>query len=190
MDRLEVINEALLKAGLPLAADLSDCDWNAQAIYEAVVTRLLRAHAWSFAMRLATLNQTTAPTFGFKYAYHLPDDCLKVIDVHCFNDLRSPKARYIVQGKRLLCNVMPCNCRYVGTELEPETWNNDFAEAVSCKIAMEIVALSGQNMGIIPQLAQLYNLALANAEAADARECTERVPIDQSLIVARTAERQ
>ena len=42
-DKLEVINNALMKIGLPLAASLEDCDWNAATVYDLVVEQILRS---------------------------------------------------------------------------------------------------------------------------------------------------
>ena len=49
MTKLEIVNNALMKCGLPLAASLDDCDWNVQAIFEGVAGEVLRCHPWNFA---------------------------------------------------------------------------------------------------------------------------------------------
>ncbi len=48
-NKLEVINNALMKIGLPLAASLEDCDWNAATVYDLVVEQILRSFNWGFA---------------------------------------------------------------------------------------------------------------------------------------------
>lgn len=186
MDRLQVINRALLKAGLPVSAILKDTDWNANLVYEDVATEILRGHPWGFAQKYATLAASVAgPEFGWDYAYSLPEDCMRVIDVHCQNDLRSPKCRYILAGEALYSNASPCHLRYVRRELDPDRWPPDFLDAVACRIAMEIIGLSGNNMGLVPQLTQLYNISLNTAQLIDAREGTERVPLPESLYASR-----
>lgn len=108
MTLLDVINAALLKVGLPLAATLEDCDWNARFVFDNVVNRLLRGYAWGFAQKLAVLNpMPNDPCFAYKYRYQLPDDNLRVVDVHNCQNLRSPKATYMMEGKFLLTNVSP-----------------------------------------------------------------------------------
>lgn len=191
MDRLGVINFALLKAGMPLAAALDDCDWNAGFVFENIAEQALRAHAWGFAQKFAVLARSVEePAFGFNYAYNLPDDCLKVVDARCAHDLRSPKARYVLRGKRIYTNASPCNCRYIFREYDPGNWPPDFTDAVATRIAAEIIGLSGQRMSLVPQLLQIYQLSLTQAMAADAREETERVPMDDSLFEGRRGEGQ
>ena len=176
-DRLSVINAALMKVGLPLAADVNDCDWNASTIYEAVA---------EFATRFAVLTRSAAePAFGFRYAYAMPSGCLRVVDVRCGEDLRSPKARFVVSGKLVYANVSPCNARYVARELDPADWPTDFADAVAARIAAEIANLSAQTMSMTPGLIQLYQLSLAQAQSIDATETTERVPLDESILRTR-----
>lgn len=184
--KLSIINAALMKVGLPLAADLSDCDWNAGSIYDAVAEQVLRSFPWGFATRFAVLARDIAdPAFGFRHAYAMPPDCLRVVDVRCGEDLRSPRARFVVSGKLIYANVSPCNARYVARDKDPANWPTDFADAVAARIAAEIANLSAQTMSMTPNLIQLYQLSLAQAQAVDATETTERVPLDESILAAR-----
>lgn len=185
MDKLTIINKALLKCGLPLAAAVKDCDWNASLIYDSCARELLRGFSWGFAQNFVSIAQAGVPAHGFDHAYQLPADCLRVVDVHCVFDLRSPKARYVIQGKRLLTNVAPCYLRYISSSYGCESWPDDFCDALASRIAMEIAPLSGQNMSMTSQLAQLAQLALANAQATDARENAERVPLDHNILMSR-----
>ena len=96
MDRLSVINAALMKCGLPLAAALNDTDWGAAERFDAATEQLLRAHAWNFATRYATLSKQGTPEHGYTQAYQVPADCLRVLDVRPGEDARSPQARFSV----------------------------------------------------------------------------------------------
>ncbi len=184
--KLDVINAALMKVGLPLAADVNDCDWNASVMYEAAAEQALRSFPWGFATRFAAAQPTAAvPAFGFRYAFAMPEDCLRVVDVRCTEDLRTPRARFVVSGRHIYANVSPCNCRYVARITDPARWPTDFADAVACRIAAEIAALSAQSAGMTAGLIRLYQLSLAQAQAVDATETTERVPLDESLLAGR-----
>lgn len=186
MDKLWIINSALMKTGLPLAASLDDCDWNANYIYDNCTEQVLRSFAWGFAQKFASLpRESSEPQFAYKYYYRVPDDCLRLIDVHCQQSLRSPKARFSQQGKLIATNVSPCYLRYVARQLNPEDWPPDFADAVACLIATQIAALSAEKAGLVPHLLQYYQLALTQAQLSDARENTERVPLDSSIYAAR-----
>lgn len=190
MTKLDVINNALLKAGLPFAATQGDEDWNALFVFDKVVGEILRGYGWGFASKYAALNMDAgAPVHGFKYSYSLPADCIRMIDVHCQTDLRSPKARYKIAGRKLLTNASPCYVRYVSDDAakdeEIDSWPMDFMDAVAFRIALEITTLSGENMAVVPQLTQQYQISLGTAQLNDARESMERVPLEGSIQAAR-----
>lgn len=188
MDKLTLVNKALLKVGLPLAAALNDCDWNAAMVFDAASEEVFRSFTWNFAQKYVSLGQGSAPGHGYDFSYPLPADCARVIDVHCQHDLRSPRARRSVVGKQLYTNVSPCNLRYVSKATPIADWPADFCDAVAARIALEIAPLSTQSASMVPQLMQLYQLALATAQAADARETTERIPHDVNIWAARAGE--
>lgn len=186
MDRLGVINRALMKVALPLAATLQDCDWNANLVFEDCTTEVLREHSWSFAQRLAVLEMLPdTPAFGFRYAYKMPEDCVHMTDVRAQGDIRAPKAKMVTQGRRVLTNASPCYARYTAKDLDPDNWPSDFTDATACRIAWEIAALSAEKLSLIPSLVQLYQRALNIAMKNDAREETTRVPPDESLYSVR-----
>lgn len=186
MDKLAVINAALMKCGLPPAASPQDVDWGASTRFDDVAEQLLRAHPWSFATAHATLGQTEAPAHGYRYAYTLPDDCLRVIDARPAEDLRAPQARFSVVGNLLFTNATPCNLRYVRRLTDPSGWTPDFADAVATRLAAEIAPLAAQSFGLGASLLQLAQIAFQQAQASDAAEHSERLPLGSSYILARS----
>ena len=185
--KLEILNNGLMKCGLPLAASLTDADWNASVIFDTVAKQALRSFPWGFATKYVKLTPSTAaPAHGFAYSYSMPQTCLRVLDVRAADDLRAPKARFSISGRLIYANVTPCHVRYVedvsGT---PDVWPDDFADAVSCKIAAEIANLSAQTATMTPGLLQMYQLSLAQAQAIDSTETNERVPLDESILATR-----
>ncbi len=185
MDKLGIINLALLKCALPLAANLEDCDYNASVIFDNVAEQNLNLHAWGFAQKFAVLATASSSPMGYAYAYLKPADCVRIIDVRQANDLRAPKARFSSEGSLVYSNARPCYARYVWLCLNPALWPSDFSDAVATQIAYEIAGLSGEKIALVPQLYQLYSASIARAMANDAREETERVPLDESLYAGR-----
>lgn len=186
MDKLGVINLALMKCGLPLAASLEDCDYNAATIFEIIAEQNLKMHAWGFAQKYAVMDQALAPpAHGFSYAYLIPADCLKFVDCRASADLRAPRARYARSGGQIFTNVKPCYARYVFLQNDPEFWPADFTDAAAAHIACQIAPLSAERASLAPQLFQFYQAAIAQAMLNDAREETERVPLDESLYASR-----
>lgn len=177
MTKLEVINSALMKAGLPLAASLTDCDWNAAYIYDNCRREVLRSHPWSFARSMATLVQDEPPPFGYSHSYFLPADLEQIVDIRPSMDLRGPQSLdWERTGDKLLCDISPCNIRYTKNHDDPATWPPAFADAVASLIAHRIASLSAEKSGLAAQLLQLYQLALSMAIAQDGKERRSRLP--------------
>lgn len=185
MDDLTLINKALLKCGLPLAAAVGDADWNAAFILDTVKEECLREACWNFATQIAALAQANVTTHGWLKTYSLPGDCLRVVDVHQCSDMRAPKARYELVGGRLACNVVPCYLRYITKNASPNSFTPDFANAVSCRVAGEIAALSAQNYQLRERLMQEAEAYLQKAMLTDARESVDRVPLDRDILARR-----
>lgn len=175
MDKLTIINRALMRCGLKLAASLNDCDYNAHIIYEDVKRECLRSFAWGFAMRFSVFGRAEAdPAFGYSYAYRMPEDCCRVVDVRASQDIRAPRAEYTTAGKLVYTNASPCNARYVSFDIDPDDWPLDFASAVSSRIAWEIAALSAESMNLVAPLMQQFAAAMQLAQINDSREQTAR----------------
>lgn len=186
MNKLEVINFALMKCGLPLAATLTECDYNAGLIFDNDALIDLESHAWGFAQKFAVLEKAaTPPLFGKQFAYLRPNDCVRLIDVRAEKNLRAPKGTFVKEGEKIYADVNPCYARYVWRCLDPTFWPAYFCDVVAAHIACDIAALSAEKMALVPQLYQLYSASLNRAMANDAREETERVPLDDSLFAGR-----
>lgn len=181
-DRLYVLNLALMKVPLPPLASLTDMDWNANQVFEHCAAQVFQECPWNFAQTFTTLTRSSRPDGAYKYAYDLPDDCLKVISIRQHESLLAPQASFsVAAGRQLLCNISPCHLQYVQFLDSPEDWNPDFTDAVACRIACELAPLASQDSGVVSRMKQLYALALSTAQQHDAVECRERVPLNPSI---------
>lgn len=201
MTRLEVINMALGKCGLPWAASMADANWHAVNLFDQVARQSLRMHAWSFALRYEMLVPFAAPPAagsGWSRAYHMPEKCLRLLDIRTHQDSRAPLARFSVVEARgtVYTNANPANARYVYDMIEPDQndghsvngvhgWTADFADAMATALAGEIAPLAAQSFGLGSALkqmaAQLFQVAIAN----DADEEQRRVPLEPHILFSR-----
>ena len=82
-NRTSIINTALMRVGAQgVTAAFQDAPaaQTAAAAYDRVLTYCLSLHPWSFAMRHAALARgTESPAPGWRYAWPLPADCLRVV---------------------------------------------------------------------------------------------------------------
>ena len=69
--------------------------------------------------------------------------------------------------------------------LDPAGWPADFGDAVATRLAAEIAPLSAQSFGLGASLLQLAQLAFQQAQATDAAEHRERLPMGSPYIEVR-----
>jgi hypothetical protein len=75
-----------------------------KSVYDVVRQDLLRIHTWNFAETRVILGvNSTAPSFGWSYAFDLPTGCLRINQVKLSpTDLESTD--YVKEGNQILCN--------------------------------------------------------------------------------------
>lgn len=80
-----IINTALMRVGaqgVTSAFQDSPAAQTAAAAYDRALMYCLSLHPWHFAMRHVALAQSAAPAApGWRYAWFLPADCLRVVEV-------------------------------------------------------------------------------------------------------------
>lgn len=118
--------------------------------FAAVRDGLLSAHPWVFARRTSSPARLTAEADGWRYAYVMPSDCLRVLRVLsnspiCFAAplLRRPlheELKWEVVGGQILCNHDDAVVRYTARIDDTEKWDPMFADAFVMLLAGEIAA--------------------------------------------------
>ncbi len=178
---LHIINAALRKMGgrrvMALTEEYEPLRLALDALPD-VVDLVLRDHAWSHTMRWVSLARSaTESAFGYSFAYILPQDCVRLIDVRARPAPDAPLAHYALAGSgagQIICtNAKPAYARYVARVEDVACWPQDFAEAVACRLAAEIAVLGAQDSRLPATLLQMYTLALDTARLNDAATCNE-----------------
>lgn len=115
-----------IEDNLPQAISIS-------GVYEIVRKATLRKHTWNFAMKRQQLPALTAtPAWGYSYAYQLPTDLLRLVEVQCNLDYR-------VEGLTVLTNApAPLNIRYVKDAKDPAEYDALFVDAFAGELASMI----------------------------------------------------
>jgi hypothetical protein len=95
---------------------------------------MLAEHVWAFATKRETLAlSATIPAFGFSYQFALPEDCLRVVDMHV-------DGAWTVESDFLLTDSDEAKIRYVRRLEEPGRMDPIFAYALAARIAMLLSA--------------------------------------------------
>ena len=171
----EICNLTLKAVGLDpiasLASDTSQAGIILRNTWEATRDAILRAANWRFLLsRSGSLaREAAAPSFGFSYAYALPSDYVRVVEM-------SVDADYSVEGRRLLTNEEEAYILYVaydkGTDLVA-LFDGHLVKAIVAQLAVDI-APSLKSKSIVPQLEVIARDRLADAKLFSAIEARQK----------------
>jgi hypothetical protein len=148
-DETSICNLALAKLGIDPIMALTDASKPAQyckRFYGGARDEVLSAHRWNFAMGRATLNRlATAPAFEWAFAYQLPDDCLRVIQLNGY-DTTERKGEFSIEGREMLTDADAAQVRYIRRVTDAAQWPPTFVEALATMLASKLAApLTGSN---------------------------------------------
>jgi hypothetical protein len=137
------------------------------------VDELLRAHWWNFAMertRLAQLSQGVA--FGFAYAYQLPTECLRVVEVNGISSSGAPGEDWEIEGGKLLHDASKVEIRFIKRVTDLTHFDSLALEALIVLLASKIApAIQGGSTTKAMELKEEFHKVLAPlAKRVDANE--------------------
>lgn len=191
--KIEIINQALRHLG---AQELQGTDDDrpeaarASRAWGSALDTLLRRHPWGFAQAWRTLAPVVdAPVFGFAYAYKLPVECLRLLDVRAEGDISRQQMPHEMVGRTVYTDAAPCYARMVVVQDSPASFPPDFARALSYLLAADLCPSIVRDEGTkIKLYMDLAAMALDEAMLADATESMSHpAPEDEtgSYIAAR-----
>ena len=167
----EICNLALKRLGLDpivsLATDTSQAGIILRNTWEATRDAILRAANWRCLLaRSGSLAQeAAAPSFGYSYAYTLPTDCVRVVEM-------SVDAAWEVEGRKLLTDESEAYIRYVAYDKAKDLvalLDAHLVAAIVAQLTVDIApALKAKSM--VPQLEIIARDRLADAKLFSAIE--------------------
>lgn len=194
---IQVANRALTKLGTARIISLDDDVKAARSIkscFDDLRDDELRSRRWSFSIKRTELAaDTTAPAFGYTYAYTLPADFLRLDmvddrypDVRMDNYVGNESVDYVVEGGKILTDIdAPLKVRYGSVVDNPALWDPNFREALSCRIAAELAEDLTQSNPKRELAWKEYEMAIRKAVRTQA---IERLPVqmpDNQWIIGR-----
>jgi hypothetical protein len=176
MDTITVCNAALARLGEARIFDLDDDSAAARACkltFPLARDEILRGHWWNFAMERATLSQLSdAPAFDFTYAYRLPVECLRVIEVNGISSSGTPGDDWEIESGKLLSDDSTMQIRYIKRVHDLNLFDSLALTALIVLLASEIApAIQGGSTGKANELKEEYHRITAPmAKRVDANE--------------------
>jgi hypothetical protein len=133
--------------------------------YEAAA----RDHDWKCLTKRANISAsiTTAPTFGFSYAYSLPADCLRVLR------MEDPDVEWTREGRTLLTDEIIVKIKYLRRTDDTDLFDPHFVEALVTLLAAHLASslMTEQGVSIAEKLGLWYErVTLPRARFTDSTE--------------------
>lgn len=163
-NRTSIINTALMRVGaqgVTAAFQDSPSAQTAAAAYERALAYCLSLHPWSFALKHAALARGTEdPAPDWRYAWPLPADCLRVLDVAADGEER--RVAYVLSGDALQTNAAAVSISYVSSAATG--FPDAFADALAWRVALEIAPYVQQGGGNTRDYLEMFVQALDRAQ--------------------------
>ena len=141
-----IANAALRKLGQSPITSFSENSKAARLAnerYAELRDELLSRHPWNFALKRASLAADAVdPTWGFDFAYTLPSDWLKLIEID--NPARYP---YHIEGRKVITDITaPLKILYIFQVTNVIEMDVMFRQALAAELAADVAeAITGSS---------------------------------------------
>ena len=149
---------------------------------DSVRDRLLGLYAWRFARKTAQLTKTASTVYGWKYAHELPDDCVRVLDVHSNNTpFTGASEDFEEAGKVVYSNELIPEIRYTARIEDLSSWPGIFADVFCYSLAEEIVLATTGNAETIQLLEVKVQSLIQEAHRLGEIKSDVKIPAGEEL---------
>ena len=192
-----ICNKALALLGQSSISDFTTDDKAVKcgALYPTYSQFLLSMYNWHFARKKSgSLSSTTAPTFGYTYAFTMPTDTLNIVNVYNSTDKQvAPQSRYERFGAVLHTEFTPAYLDYT-YDIDEDLWPSWYQEFVATALASRFAVSITEDDSKAQYYAQLaFGTPSENGEGGmymmckriDSRQQPAKSFPGQSLVAAR-----
>lgn len=139
-----------------------------EVIYDEFRDQLLEMHQWNFATkRLKLPRLDTDPVFEYDYAYQMPSDWIRLIQVYQNSQGRG-RVVYKIEGDTIVSDQTDLWVRYVARISDPNKMRPLFRRALAKLLASNLaVALASSASLAKEKLSEFENVDLPAAKSAD-----------------------
>jgi len=163
-----ICNGALNQLGATTILSLSEDSKNARLCnsrYTQIRDALFRTHPWNCLQKRVQISaDTTAPAWGFKNAYTLPADCLRLLKILDYD------SNYKVEGRKILSNTSSMKILYVARVTDPNEYDELLRETLSASLGADIAFGVTSNNQTAKNMYELFKDKLRDARFVDSTE--------------------
>ena len=176
---VDICNGALNQLGATTILSLTEDSKNARLCnsrFTQVRDGVFRSHPWNCLQKRIELAQdTTTPAWGFKYAYTLPADCLRLLRILDYD------SNYKVEGRKILSDTETMKILYVSRVTDPNEYDESLRETLSSALSADIAFAVTSNNTTATNMYNLFQDKLKDARFIDS---TEGQNVEQDLGMA------
>ena len=173
---VDICNGALNQLGATTILSLTEDSKNARLCnsrFTQIRDAVFRSHPWNcLQKRVELAADTTAPAWGFSYAYTLPADCLRLLRILDYD------SNYKVEGRKILSNTSSMKILYIGRITDPNEYDESLRETLSAALGADIAFAVTSNNQTATNMYNLFQDKLKDARFVDS---TEGQNLDQDL---------
>ena len=173
---VDICNGSLNQLGATTILSLTEDSKNARLCnqrYTQVRDAVFRSHPWNcLQKRVELAADTTAPAWGFSFAYTLPADCLRLLRILDYD------SNYKVEGRKILSNTSSMKILYIGRITDPNEYDESLRETLSAALGADIAFAVTSNNQTATNMYNLFQDKLKDARFVDS---TEGQNLDQDL---------
>ena len=173
---VDIGNGALNQLGATTILSLTEDSKNARLCnsrYTQVRDSVFRSHPWNcLQKRVELAADTTAPAWGFSFAYTLPSDCLRLLRILDYD------SNYKVEGRKILSNTSSMKILYIGRVTDPNEYDELLRETLSAALGADIAFAVTSNNQTATNMYNLFQDKLKDARFVDS---TEGQNVEQDL---------
>lgn len=174
ISEVQICNSALAKIGAQGIVALSDATPAAflcNQLFHALRKEVLRSHPWKFATARSVLAASgTAPAWGYAYAFPLPGDCLRPIDIE--ENESEWKVESHLGVEAIVTDNATCKVKYIRDVLDVSRFDANFSEALAFRLAMDLAIPLTSSNSLSDDMAQKFKMTVATARSFDAQQGT------------------
>ena len=165
---VEICNGSLNQLGATTILSLTEDSKNARLCnqrYTQVRDSVFRSHPWNcLQKRIELAADTTAPAWGFSFAYTLPSDCLRLLRILDYD------SNYKVEGRKILSNTSSMKILYVARVTDPNEYDELLRETLSAALGADIAFGVTSNNQTTQNMYKIFQDKLKDARFVDSTE--------------------
>lgn len=165
--QVQIINVALSRLGANAITSLTDGTTEQQLavnLWDVSRQATLRDHPWNFAITEVELSAVVdGDTRNYSYAYQIPADCLRLLEVYEDRDFK-------LASRRILSDNSTCTVKYVKDVTDTTEWDSLFVDVMAQRLAAEMAYALTKSQATADTNFTLYERKVAKARFVDASE--------------------